>query len=398
MAADSAGSVYVAEAGNNRVRRIDAQGTISAVAGAVPPGFGGGGRAGFGGDGGAATDAWLFDPKGVAVDSAGNVYVADTGNNRVRKVDTAGTITTLAGTGDPTGGWEGGASRQARLLSPSALAVDGAGALYFIDGDRVWKRDASGAVSVLAGTGDRGNSGDGGPATAARLGRPTGVATDAAGNVYVTDLRHDRVRKIDTAGIITTVAGGGSGGDGGQATEASLGAPRAVAVDSIGTLYVADRNVVRMVDVSGIITTVAGGGSGGDGSAAVESRLYSPTAVAVDGEGNLFVVDSGDYRLSKVDAATGTISTLLVGRAAITAVSTDPSGNLYYASGNQVQRIDADGSTRVIAGTGKQGFNGDGDRATDAEMSVSGLAVDRFGSVWFTDPVNRRIRVLDPME
>ena len=280
-----------------------------AVAGAQPADnwiietVAGNGTEGFGGDGGAAVAAQLYLPLGVALDGAGNLYIADLGNHRIRKVDAAGVITTVAGsgsTGEFGGGFggDGGAATGARLSSPAGMALDGAGNLYIADGwnHRIRKVDAAGTITTVAGSGRSGlgsmggYSGDGGPATAAQLYAPAGVALDGAGNLYIADLLNHRIRKVDSAGVITTVAGsgevgfgeGGFGGDGGPATAAQLNFPEGVALDGAGNLYISDtRNQrIRKVDAAGVITTVAGygptgegeGGFGGDGGATVRTR------------------------------------------------------------------------------------------------------------------------------
>ena len=389
LAADTAGNLYVAESSFFGVGKIDPSGTINTIAG----------RGSNLGDGGPAVEARLYSPHGVAVDTAGNVYVTESDGHRVRKIDAAGTISTLAGTGQGTSG--GGVASRARLDSPASLAVDGAGTLFFTDAGRVWKLNASGVVTVFAGTGESGFGGDGGPASEAQLRDPRGVAVDAAGNVYVGE--RARVRKIDATGTITTLAGTGlegERGDGGPATEARLDTPKGVAADAAGNVYVALYGFVRRIDVAGTITTLAGGGArmnrfGGEGGPATEASLGSLEAVAVDGAGNVYVVDSSYKRVLRIDAVTGTISTISQGRA-IAAVAADGDGNVYVGDGNRIRRIDADGSVWMIAGTGEAGFGGNRQLAVEAELSVSGLAVDRFGSVWFTDPLNHRVRVLDP--
>ena len=395
VAVDAAGSVYVADTWNHRVRKVDAAGIITTIAGKGLPGDGG--------DGGPATETRINNPVGVAVDGAGNLFVAETGSNRVRKVDAAGIITTIAGTGEPIDAWAGGPSDQARFLFPSAIALDGAGNLFFVDAMRIWKLDSSGIITVLAGTGESGFGGDGGPAIEARLRSLGGVAVDAAGNVYVVDTGNRRLRKIDTAGTITTVAGTGESGfdgDRGPAIEARLRPLGGVAVDAAGNVYVVDtgNHRLRKIDTAGTITTVAGTGESGfdgDGGPATEARLSTPTEVAADAAGSVYVVDQGRGVVRKIDPATGNISTVFTG-VLISSVAVDDTGNMYVGVEGGIGRLDPDSSLWVIAGTGRKSFNGDGDRAAEAELSVSGIAVDRFGSVWFTDPVNRRVRVLDP--
>ena len=202
VAVDGAGNLFIADSLNDRIRKVDASGTITTVAGT--------GELGFSGDGGPATSARLSRPNDVAVDGAGNLFIADSGNNRIRKVDATGTISTVAGTGR-TGGGDGGPAVQAQLHGPSGVAVDGAGNVFIADryNYRIRKVDSAGVITTVAGTGVRGSSGDGGPATSARLSGAEGVAVDGAGNVYIADEGNDRIRKVDSAGVITTVAGTG---------------------------------------------------------------------------------------------------------------------------------------------------------------------------------------------
>ena len=304
VAVDSAGNVYVADTFNRRVRRIDAEtGIIETLAGT--------GSNGHGGDGGPASDALLSLPRDVAVDSAGNVYVADTLNHRVRRIDAeTGIIETLAGTGERGYGGDGGAASDALLHQPHGVAVDSAGNVYVADTSnrRVRRIDAeTGIIETLAGTGERGYGGDGGPASDALLSLPYGVAVDATGNVFLADALNQRVRRIDAAtGVIETLAGtggNGHGGDGGPASGAQLSFPRDVAVDSAGNVYVADtsnRRVRRVDAETGMIATLASTGElgyGGDGGPASDALLHQPYGVAVDSAGNVYVADGSDHRV-----------------------------------------------------------------------------------------------------
>ena len=265
---------------------MDAAGVISTVAGA--------GSFGFGGDGGPAAAGQLRSPSGVAVDGAGNLYIADTDNHRIRKVDATGTITTIAGTGEPVVGlivWDvgdGGPATAAPLSSPGGVAVDGGGNVYIADTgrSRIRKVDAAGVISTVAGSFLGGFGGDGGPAVEAALYYPEGVAVDGAGNLFIADSLNDRIRKVDAAGVISTVAGTGSfgfSGDGGPGVEAQLNDPADVTTDGAGNLYIADRynDRIRKVDSAGVISTVAGtgeslGGFSGDGGPATAALLSSP--------------------------------------------------------------------------------------------------------------------------
>ncbi len=294
-----------------------AQGVISTVAG--------NGTADSTGDGGPATSA-AIQPTGVVVDSAGNIYIADIGRSLIRKVDTHGIITTVAGfIGEqaPKLG-DGGPATKASIYiagNKNGLALDAAGNLYIAEygHQRVRKVDTGGIITTVAGTGHGDFSGDTGPASKAALHNPTGVAVDRAGNIYIADSLNFRIRKVDKNGIITTVAGNGNfaleSGDGGPATDAAINAPVGVAVDAAGNLYIADHDgpTVRKVDTRGIITTVAGTkqtlGFSGDGGPAISAVFADPFSVVVDNAGNLYIADDGNGRIRKVDTM-GAITTL----------------------------------------------------------------------------------------
>ena len=289
LAVDGAGSLYIADTSNNRVRKVSSSGTITTVAGT--------GTRGSSGDGGPATEADFVDPSGVALDGSGDLYIAETGTGHIRKVDGSGTVTTVA---------------VANFLDhPFGMSSDGSGNIYIADptAQLVRKLDASNTLTTVAGTpGNCSFSGDGGPATAAALCGPFGVAADDSGTVYIADSNNNRVRMVDGSGTITTVAGNGDlgfSGDGGPATSAELGYLRGVAVDASGNLYIADssNNRVRMVDGSGTITTVAGTGTegfSGDGGPATSAELDGPVGVALDGSGNLYISDES-HRVRKVE-------------------------------------------------------------------------------------------------
>jgi sugar lactone lactonase YvrE len=299
---DAAGNLYIADTAHLRMRKVDTNGIITTVAG--------NGSSGYSGDGGAATNAGVDGPYGVAVDGVGNLYIADTGDNRIRKVDTNGVITTVAGNGSGTYAGDGGAATNASLNSPYGVALDSLGNLYIADtyNSRVRMVGTNGIITTVAGKSGYGYSGDGGAATNASLNSPYGVALDSLGNLYIADNGNNRIRIVRTNGIIATVAGKGGGdysGDGGAATKASLNAPGGVAVDALGNLFIADssNNRIRRVDANGIITTVAGNGSrtyAGDGGASTNASLNYPEGVALDSFYNLYIADTFNDRIRKV--------------------------------------------------------------------------------------------------
>jgi len=304
VALDAAGNLYIADYGDSRIRKVSAGGIITTVAG---------GGTSFPGDGGPATAAALFYPTGVALDAAGNLYIADYGDSRIRKVSPSGIITTVAGNGTSAFSGDGGPATSASLNSPVAVAVDAAGNLYIPDyeNSRVRKVNPSGTISTVAGNGVKAFGGDGGPASAASLVWPFGVAVDAAGSLYIADNGASVIRKVSPSGIITTVAGNGTSafsGDGGPASAASLVRPCGVAVDAAGSLYIADcgPSVIRKVNPSGTISTVAGNGTAafsGDGGAATAASLSNPTGVAADAAGDLYIADEYNNRVRKVAPA-----------------------------------------------------------------------------------------------
>jgi sugar lactone lactonase YvrE len=400
------GNLYIADAGNNRIRKVGSSGKISTVAG--------NGIQGFSGDGGPATSAELAGPWGVAL-HAGNLYIADLANHRIRKVDSSGKISTVAGNGAEGFSGDGGPATEAMLAWPYSVGVDGSGNLYIADSaeQRVRKVNTSGTISTFAGNGTAGFSGDGSAATNAQLG-PADVASDGNGNFYIADTFNERIRKMDASGIVSTVAGKGTygfSGDGGPATNAEFKLPYAVAVDSHGNLYIADtfNERIRKVDTSGIISTVAGragAGYSGDGGPATQAKLRNPIGVAVDGSGNLYIADQNNNRIRKVDTS-GIISTFARTKG-VSCVAVDGAGSVYFCdpSHHRLLKQDTSGTLSTVAGNGQLGFSGDGGPATSAKLSsLAGVAVDNAGNVYISDstpiylglqPANDRVRRVDP--
>ena len=299
---DRLGNIYMSDFLNCVVRKISPAGVITTFAGT--------GSAGYSGDGGPATAAGLNRPDGIATDGAGNVYITDLGNNCIRKVDASGTITTIVGNGTLGYSGDGGPATAAELYSPSDVILDGSGNIYISDcyNNVIRKVNPSGIITTFAGNDTAGYSGDGGPASAAELSFPGGLDIDSIGNIFIADFGNNRIRKINTSGVITTVAGNGTAGfsgDGGPAIDAELSGPIDVAVDKAGNLFFADFNnsVIRKVNLSGIITTFAGNdtaGYSGDGGFATAAELYNADDLAVDAAGNLYIADYNNHRIRKV--------------------------------------------------------------------------------------------------
>ena len=329
----------------------------------------GNGMAGYAGDGGAAWHALLNSPHGLALDTRHNLFIADTANHCIRKMDTNGIISTVAGNG--TNGFSGdsGLATNANLNSPGHIAFDAAGNLFIADtaNHRIRKVDVNGLITTVAGNGDGGYSGDGGPATNASLNSPGGIAFDSAGHLFIADAMNARVRKVDTNGVITTVAGNGSSawpttGDGGPATNAIVRYPVSVVVDAYGNLYIADDADlrVRKVDTNGIITTFAGGGPtyySGDGGPAINASLWTPEDLCLDASGNLFIAD---------------------------------------VYNNRIRKVDTNGIITTVAGLQGWVYNGDNIAATSATLYFpSGVAVDDSGNLFIADTDNQRIREVE---
>jgi uncharacterized protein (TIGR03437 family) len=414
LVVDSSGNVYFAENGDSRIRRIDAKSLdISTVAG--------NGTNGFSGDGSTAINAEMNSPTGLALDSAGNLYIADSLNCRIRKVTSGGNISTIVGNGTLSYSGDGGLASQAQLNAPQGVAADAAGNLYVADtlNNVVRKVSPNGTIANFAGNGGVGSSGDGSAATSAQLHGPQGLAVDASGNVFIADTLNAKVRKVSASGIISTVAGSGTpgyGGDGGAAASAQLNLPIGVAVDSSGNLYIADfgNSRVREVSASGAITTVAGSGSNGysgDGGQAVKAQLNGPQGVAVDAAGDLFIADTENNLIREVTPG-GVISTVagngvsgysgdggLATSAQVgnpVSVTVDAAGNIYTVDASaRVRQVYPNGRIATIAGNGSLGYSGDGGLATQAQLNApSAIALGNNGNLYVADTANSAVRLL----
>lgn len=329
----------------------------------------GNGSGTFSGDGGSAAIASLSYPRALAIDSSGNLYISDVGNQRIRQVSRTGIVSTVAGNGIAGYSGDGGLAVNASLSAETGLALDPSGNLYIADAHnmRVRMVTPNGIISTVAGTGVQGFSGDGGPATSATLNVPASVMF-SNGNLYIADSSNQRIRKVSSNGTITTVAGsggpGGFSGDGGPATSAALNFPLGMAMDGLGNLYFADggNNCVRRIAPNGVITTVAGNGNGtggffGDQGPATSATLNIPEDVAIDVANNLLIADSANNRIRKVVVSSGVIST--------------------------------------VAGITGNGFSGDGGPATQAELNFPwGVTTDATGDVYIGDRVNNRVRIV----
>jgi sugar lactone lactonase YvrE len=330
------------------------------------------GEAGFSGDGGPATEATFVQPRDTAVGPDGSIYVTDTRNNVVRVISPDGTISTFAGTGEPGYAGDGGPANEALLTWPHDVTVDEAGNVYIADSNNSAIRmvDAAGIITTIAGTGENGFNGDGLPALETQLKLPKSVAW-YDGDLYFADSLNHRIRKVDSPeGTVTTVAGIGEqgyGGDGGPATAALLNTPQRIDLDSDGNIYLADtkNNRIRMIAAStGVITTVVGTGEagyGGDDALAVDALIDTPRGIALADDGNLFVADSGNHRVRRVNLV---------------------NGNIY-----------------TVVGTGEAGYDGDGATAAAARVQgPRGLTITDDRRLIIADTINNVIRMVTPCE
>ncbi len=408
VATDSSGNVYVADSGNNTIRKITPAGDVTTMAGLAGS---------FGSADGTGRAARFGNPYGVATDSSGNVYVADTYNYTIRKITPAGVVTTLAGLAAITGSDDGTGSA-ARFYFPWGVATDSSGNVYVADSSNstIRKITPAGVVTTLAGeAGNTGYSADG-TGSAARFSYPSGVATDSSGNVYVAD--RSTIRKITPAAVVTTLAGeaGNGGSADGTGSAAQFSAPYGVATDSSGNVYVADtfNSTIRKITPAGVVTTLAGlagsnGSADGTGSAA---RFYRPWGVATDSSGNVFVAEFENSTIRKI-TPTGEVTTLAglagsggsadgTGRAARflfpIGVATDSSGNVFVAdSGNTtIRKITPAGVVTTLAGQAGSFGSADGTGSAARFHNPQGVATDSSGNVYVADSFNHTIRKITP--
>src|SRR5580698_3665255 len=420
---DSSGNIIFADTGNQVISRLNSNGTLTVLAG--------NGLLGFSGEGGPALSASLSYPSDVVMDKAGNLYIYDSLNYRIRIVTTAGIISTYAGTGVEGYTGDGGPATQAQIELEGKMAIDAAGNLYFTDGiDSVIRRiTPDGSISTYAGNGQTAaapDSGDNGQATQASLGLVAGaLAVDSAGNLYLVEDYTDQIRKISPTGIITTVAGSGTAGYmDGPALSAEFDTPYGIAIDADGNLYVADtvNGVVRKVSLAGVVSTFAGTpvfGFSGDGGPALAATFRIPEGVSVGGDGNLYIEDIGNFRIRAV-YADGTINTVAGdgqfestpdGTPAANAsllgpnfLSFDPSGRLLIADPGDftVKRINSDGRIQTIAGLGIQGVGQGyqftyGGPATGTQLGTPRQAVaDAEGNIYVSDDYAGVVYIITP--
>ena len=405
LAFDRQGNLYVADTDNHRIRKISSSGTISTLAGTGHPGFSG--------DLGPANVAQLNSPYGLAADAAGNVYVADFGNQRVRRISTDGIITTIAGTGQKGSAGDGGPAAAAQLMSPRNLVFDSVGNLYVseFEGHRVRKLSRDGAISTIAGTGGAGLNLEpkqtSMPAVAAQLAYPAGLAVDSFDNVYVADSRNNMVRRISN-GVILTVL------DGRSDPAFLLFSPTGLAIDPSGFIYVTDSTAFVRQVYGGQLRSVAGTGDrgySGDGKDATLAKLTGPHDLVFDAKGSLYISDGAYIR--KVSG--GSISTVagngyawavgdslpatLAQLKSPAGLALDPAGNLYIADTGtaRIRKVDTGGNISTVAGTGQTGFDGDGRNAALTQLSSpGGVAADSSGNLYIADTKNNRVRKVLP--
>ena len=346
---DHLGNKYIADHFNHVIRKISNSGVITTIAG---NGFGAGTtHGGYSGDGGQATNAKLFRPSDVAFDAAGNLYIAELGNCRIRKVTPSGIISTFAGTGACGYDGDGGPAANAKINDPFGLVFDNEGNLSFSNNgyNVVRKINTLGIISTVAGTGVSGYSGDGGLATAAKVKLTGFLALSPSGELYITDYTNYRVRKIDASGIISTVAGtgmSGNTGDGGPATAAQIGMAAGIVFDPLGNIYITDilNYVIRKIDIAGTITTIAGNGTqgySGDGGPATAAQFnVNVNCSAVDTWGNLYIADYGNNRIRRITYNTAGVENANEMAARVSIYPNPANENINIVNTTKIEEID----------------------------------------------------------
>ena len=399
VAADTDGNLYVADTDSNKIRKITSAGVVSTMAGSGS----------VGNSNGNSTSASFNSPRGITVDAAGNIFVADTSNHRIRKVTQAGVVSNFAGSGIQ--GSTDGSGSVANFSSPQSVAVDGSGNVYVADSynHKIRKVTSAGVVSTLAGAATSGSAD--GIGTSAGFANPTGVTVDPSGNVFVADHYNNKIRKITPAGMVITVAGSGNQrGNDGAGAEASFTRPNGLVVDASGNIIVADStNRIRKISPAAVVSTLAGRSLSKDGIGA-EANFDSPASVAVDASGNVFVADSTNSIIRKISPL-GAVSTIAgsgnigtadgIGTAASfdrpNGVAVDGSGNLYVSDtyNHKIRKITPAGVVTTFAGSGSLG-SVDGAGATARFGQPRGLAVDGSGNIYVSDTYNHMIRKITP--
>ncbi len=408
VATDSGGNIYVADPGNNAIRKVTPDAVVTTLAG-------GGGS---GSTDGSGTAARFFEPRGVSVDSAGTVYVADYRNHTIRKITSAGVVTTLAGSAGNLGSSDG-TGTAARFKGPFGVAVDSSGNVFVADTDNriIRKITAAGVVTTLAGTADRSGTTDG-TGAAARFTDPRGIAVDTAGNIYVADSGGQTIRKITSAGVVSTLAGTATspGSDDGSGTAARFYAPSSVAADSAGNVYVADtsNNTIRKISSTAAVTTLAGmaGRSSSVDGNRVTARFEDPYAVTSDSAGNVYVADASDNSIRKITPA-GVVTTLAGkpgsfgstdgnGSAARfkgpLGIAADSSGNVFVSDtgNNTIRKITPVGEVSTFAGSSSAGGSLDGVGTAARFSEPNGMAIDSSGNLYVAESANNTVRKITP--
>jgi sugar lactone lactonase YvrE len=390
VAADSAGNVYVADSWNSRIRKISPNGTVTTYAGA----------AGFAipsTKDGPAKRATFRQPEGIAVDRKGNVYVADTWDNKIRKISKNRTVTTLAGTGAK--GAQDGEGNQATFDHPTGITVDDSGVIYVADrnNNKIRKITPDGYVTTLAGSGEGGAAN--GQGEEATFSSPEGVTVDHNRNVFVADTDNYLIRKISYSGVVTTVSGSGHWASiDGYGTEASYSGPSGITIDRSGNLYITDSKTdkIRKITPNGLVTTFAGSGNRGSNDGISSSASFSyPYGITVDSQGNLFVADVNNDKIRKISPQ-GVVSTFAgIGHSMdgawnkanfsyLDQIDVDPNGNIYAVDMHKIRKISTDGNISTLAGSGEwESIDGIGKEASFTFLK--GIIISQDGTIYVTD-------------